>query len=111
LIEVKEMSEIGYGKNRRRQMPPLFDLEREAEERERIRREAASREWHKNRLMYSGESADRIAIKAAVAGVISYACVEEVTSYDGFVHKDKLFGRKEDRQWHSRSVRRTVVEK
>jgi len=98
-------------KKRRRQLPPLIDLDKEFEERDRIEMEAACREWQKNRILHSDEPADRLAVKAVAAGLISYASIEEIHTSHSFEHKKGFFGRSTDRESHSRTVRRTVLER
>ena len=104
------MYELKY-KRKRRRLPSIYELEREEEERYKEEREEADKEWLKNRLLHSEEPVDRIAVKAVAAGLISYVRIEEVRSSHGYEHKKGWFGHTTDREWHSRSVRRTIVER
>lgn len=68
-------------------------------------------EWQKNRILSSEESADRLAVKAVAAGLISYANIEEIHTSHSFEHKKGWFGHTTDRECHSRTVKRTVLER
>jgi hypothetical protein len=105
------MSNQTYGRRNRRQSPSIFDLKREIEERDRREREAASREWTRNRLMYSEEPADRIAVKAVAAGLISYASIEQVHTSHSFEHKKGWFGHTSDKETHTNFIKRTILER
>jgi hypothetical protein len=97
---------------RRRNRPSLSELDREFSEIDRREQEALSKEWTRNCLLNSRESVDRIAAKAVTAGLISYACIEQVHSSHGFEHKGPAFLRREiNKQWHHRSVKRTILER
>jgi len=103
------MSEQEFG--RRRGYPSLGSLEREfddslREERERERRDRAMRQ-----ILYSDEPAERLAVKAVAAGLVSYVQHEDLYYSSYYQHKKGWFGHTTDEEGTTKRIRRLVVER
>ena len=99
------------GKRRRAQLPSIWNVENEldasiADERDQERRDHVMRQ-----LMYSDEPADRLAIKAAAVGLVSYVQVEDMEYSSWYKHKKGWFGHTTDEEGNTKRIRRVVVER
>ena len=102
------MSEQEYRK--RRVKPSVLSLEQDIDLSVLADREQERKDRVMRQIMYSDEPVERLAVKAAAAGLVSFVNYEDLYYSSGYRHKKGLFG-SSDEDWVTKRIKRLTIER
>jgi len=103
------MSELELKKKKK--YPSIVELEKEIDESFREDEERERKERIMRQMLYSEEPAERIAVKAVAAGLLSYVNYEELRYFSYYSHRKGFFGRTTDEERHEKRIKRIIAER